>query len=109
LVCCRGDRSDNWEREPGERVEEFDAALLLLEHPAGNLITPIYQVKRYTGRVTSRQAADIEQSWSTFVRETLPVLPVRSWTLVTPWNPTNERRTDRGQRRSDEVDGADQP
>jgi hypothetical protein len=99
----------NWEREPGEKIEEFVAALLLLEHPAGNLITPsrgdrgvdirvpnpdgfdIYQVKRYTRPLTSRQAKEIETSWATFVRETLPVLPVRSWTLVTPWNPTNER------------------
>ncbi|MFI7210927.1 hypothetical protein ACIBP4_04505 [Micromonospora maritima] len=99
----------NWEREPGERVEEFVAALLLLEHPHGNLITPsrgdrgvdirvehpegfdIYQVKRYASRLDARQAAEIGKSWSTFVRETLPRLPVRSWTLVTPWNPTNER------------------
>jgi hypothetical protein len=99
----------NWEREPGEKVEEFVAALVLLEHPDGNLITPsrgdrgvdirvpnpdgfdIYQVKRYTRPLTSRQAEEIEKSWSTFVRETLPVLPVRSWTLVTPWDPTNER------------------
>lgn len=98
----------NWEREPGERVEEFVAALLL-EHPHGNLITPsrgdrgvdirvehpegfdIYQVKRYAGRLDARQAAEIGKSWSTFVRETLPRLPVRSWTLVTPRNPTNER------------------
>ncbi len=99
----------NWEREPGEKIEEFVAALLLLEHPHGNLITPsrgdrgvdirvwhpdgfdIYQVKRYTRPLTSRQVTEVENSWSTFVRETLPVLPVRSWTLVTPWNPTNDR------------------
>jgi hypothetical protein len=84
----------NWEREPGEKVEAFVAALLLLEHPDGNLITPsrgdrgvdirvptpggfdIYQVKRYTGPLTSRQAKEIQKSWSTFVRETLPVLAI---------------------------------
>jgi len=99
----------NWEREPGEKVQEFVAALLLLEHPDGNLITPargdrgvdiqvwhpdgfdIYQVKRYTRPLTSRQVTDVETSWSTFIRETLPVLPVRSWTLVMPWNPTHDR------------------
>ena len=35
--------------------------------------------------------ADVENSWQRFVDETLLVLPVRSWTLVTPWNPTHER------------------
>jgi hypothetical protein len=33
----------------------------------------------------------VEESWGTFVAQTLPVLPVRSWTLVTPWEPTNPR------------------
>ncbi|MFI7642271.1 hypothetical protein [Nonomuraea sp. NPDC049400] len=99
----------NWEREPGEKVEEFVAALLLLKHPHGNRITPsrgdrgvdvrvhhpdgydIYQVKRYSRALTAKQAASVEASWKTFAAETLPVLPVRSWTLVTPWEPTNER------------------
>ncbi|MBF9127986.1 hypothetical protein I0C86_03085 [Plantactinospora sp. S1510] len=99
----------NWEREPGEKIEEFVAALLLLTHPHGNHITPssgdrgvdvlvwnpdgydIYQVKRYSRPLTSRQATMIEESWHTFVAQTLPALPVRSWTLVTPWNPSNER------------------
>jgi hypothetical protein len=99
----------NWEREPGEKVEEFVAALLLLKHPHGNRITPsrgdrgvdvrvwnpdgydIYQVKRYSRALTAKQATSVENSWDTFAAETLPVLPVRSWTLVTPWEPTNER------------------
>ncbi|MEU1734202.1 hypothetical protein [Streptosporangium sp. NPDC020145] len=99
----------NWEREPGEKVEEFVAALLLLKHPHGNRITPskgdrgvdvrvfnpdgydVYQVKRYAEKLDTRRANSIVGSWNTFVAETLPVLPVRSWTLVTPWNPTNER------------------
>ncbi|MER5622162.1 hypothetical protein ABT061_14090 [Streptosporangium sp. NPDC002544] len=99
----------NWEREPGEKVEEFVAALLLLKHPHGSRITPskgdrgvdvrvwnpdgydIYQVKRYSRTLTAKQAASVEASWNTFTAETLPVLPVRSWTLVTPWEPTNER------------------
>jgi hypothetical protein len=99
----------NWERLPGETVEEFVAAMLLLRHPHGNRITPsrgdrgvdirvanadgydIYQVKRYCRPLSSRQTADVEESWQRFVDETLPGLPVRSWTLVTPWDPTNER------------------
>jgi hypothetical protein len=99
----------NWEREPGEKVEEFVAALLLLKHPHGNRITPskgdrgvdvrvwnpdgydIYQVKRYSRALTAKQATSVEASWNTFAAQTLPVLPVRSWTLVTPWEPTNER------------------
>jgi hypothetical protein len=99
----------NWEVEPGETVEEFVAALLLLKHPRGNRVTPsrgdrgvdirvwnpdgydIYQVKRYPKRLTAKQAKDIEESWNRFVAETLKVLPVRSWRLVMPWDPTNER------------------
>jgi len=99
----------NWEREPGEKIEEFVAAMLLLDHPHGNLITPsrgdrgvdirvehpdgfdIYQVKRYARPLNSRQAAEITKSWQTFVGQSLPRLRVRSWNLVTPWNPSNER------------------
>lgn len=99
----------NWEREPGEKVEEFVAALPLLKHPHGNQPTPskgdrgvdvrvehpdgfdIYQVKRYSRPLTAGQARKIEDSFNTFVAQTLPVLPVRSWTLVTPWEPTNPR------------------
>ncbi|MEV0169108.1 hypothetical protein [Nonomuraea fuscirosea] len=99
----------NWEREPGEKVEEFVAALLLLKYPHGNQPTPskgdrgvdvrvehpdgfdIYQVKRYSRPLTAGQVRRVEDSWNTFVAQTLPVLPVRSWTLVTPWEPTNPR------------------
>jgi hypothetical protein len=98
----------NWD-QPGEKVEEFVAALLLLRYSHGNSPTPargdrgvdvrvwnpdgydIYQVKRYRAPLTSGQAKRVEQSWEKFVNETLPVLPVRSWTLVTPWEPTNPR------------------
>ncbi|MFI9507354.1 hypothetical protein [Nocardia sp. NPDC052566] len=100
----------NWERLPGETVEEFVAALLLLANPRGTIITPsrgdrgvdirlptddgrfdIYQVKRFTRPLTSKQATSIEGSWRRFLDATAPILPVRSWTLVTPWNPSNER------------------
>jgi hypothetical protein len=99
----------NWEREPGEKVEEFVAAMLLLGHPHGNRITPsrgdrgvdirvwypdgydIYQVKRYSRPLTAKQASEVKASWARFVKATLPKLTIRSWTLVTPWEPTNER------------------
>jgi hypothetical protein len=61
----------NWELEPGEKIEEFVAALLLLRHPGpGNRITPsrgdrgvdvrlvyldgigFFQVKRYPRPLT---------------------------------------------------------
>lgn len=100
----------NWELLSGEQVEEFVAALLLLRHQGpGNRITPsqgdrgvdvrlwksdgfdFYQVKRYTRALTSAQQREVENSWNTFVRDTVPTQPVTSWTLVCPWNPTNER------------------
>jgi hypothetical protein len=100
----------NWELLSGEQVEEFVSALLLLRHQGpGNRITPsqgdrgvdvrlwepdgfdFYQVKRYTSPLTSAQEREVERSWNTFVRDTVPTQPVKSWTLVCPWNPTNER------------------
>ncbi|MEV0274340.1 hypothetical protein AB0H43_36695 [Hamadaea sp. NPDC050747] len=99
----------NWERHPGETIEQFIAAMLLLDHPHGNLITPsqgdrgvdvriehpdgfdVYQIKRYTGPLTSAQRREVTKSWKAFATQTLPALRVRAWYLVTPWDPTNER------------------
>lgn len=99
----------NWERESGERVEEFVAALLLLKNPRGNMITPsrgdrgvdiriesdqgvdVLQVKRYSRPLTSRQEQEIKKSWATFKNEIMTTETVRSWTLVMPWDPTTER------------------
>ncbi|WP_433379293.1 hypothetical protein [Streptosporangium sp. CA-115845] len=94
----------------GDLIERFVAALLLLENPHGNRITPssgdrgvdiqiehpdggfdIYQVKRYTKPLTTAQKNAVKESWETFLAETLPVRHVRSWTLVAPLNPSNER------------------
>ena len=99
----------NWELEPGEKIEEFVAALLLLRHHGpGNRITPsrgdrgvdvrlaypdgigFFQVKRYPRPLTSTQKTQTEKSWTTFLAQTAPHAPVKSWTLVCPWNPTNE-------------------
>lgn len=102
----------NWEREPGDTVEEFVAALILTTvNSRAVRITPsrgdkgvdilapvgdqfdVYQVKRYTrpfGR-SSNEEISIINSWKRFVDEFMPSYPIRRWTLVTPWNPTTER------------------
>jgi hypothetical protein len=41
--------------------------------------------------LTARQAKEVEHSWATFRSQTLGRIPVRSWNLVMPWEPTNER------------------
>jgi hypothetical protein len=99
----------NWERLSGEAVEEFVAALLLLRFPRGNRVTPsrgdrgvdirvptdsgfdIYQVKRYSRPLTNPQERSIRESWEAFARETLSAIPVNSWTLAMPWDPSNDR------------------
>ncbi|GIU54301.1 hypothetical protein NicSoilC12_00500 [Arthrobacter sp. NicSoilC12] len=99
----------NWERESGDRVEEFAAALILLDNPKGNRITPsrgdggidlqvesdgqwdIYQVKKFAHTLTRSQKNQIKESWERFLAETLPLKDVRSWTLVIPWDPTREQ------------------
>jgi hypothetical protein len=100
----------NWELASGEQVEEVVAALLLLRHDGpGNRVTPsrgdrgvdvrladtdgvrFFQVKRYTRPLTGAQEREVVKSWETFVRDTVPTASVKSWTLVCPWNPTNER------------------
>jgi hypothetical protein len=99
----------NWQRESGDRVEEFVAALILLDHPHGNRITPsrgdrgidvqvetdgewdIYQIKKFAHTLGTSQKNQIKKSWETFVSQTLPGRTVRSWTLVMPWDPTVEQ------------------
>ena len=100
----------NWELVSGEQIEEFVAALLLLRHEGpGNRITPsrgdrgvdvrladpdgirFFQVKRYPRPLTPAQEREVVKSWDTFVRDTVPTGPVKSWTLVCPRNPSNQR------------------
>lgn len=99
----------NWERLPGDAVEEFVATLILRGHATGNRVTPsrgdrgidlrvwnganweVYQVKRYCHALTGKQVRDIESSWKTFLAKTLPLLDVKAWHLVMPWDPTIER------------------
>lgn len=102
----------NWEREPGDTVEEYVEALILTTvNPRAVRITPsrgdkgvdilapvgdkfdVYQVKRYTrpfGK-SSNEERSIVDSWNRFVTEFLPTYPIRRWNLVMPWNPTTER------------------
>lgn len=102
----------NWERHPGDTVEEFVEALILTTvNPRAVRITPsrgdkgvdilapvgdqfdVYQVKRYTrpfGR-SSNEERSIVDSWDRFVNEFLPAYPVRRWNLVMPWNPSTQR------------------
>jgi hypothetical protein len=101
----------NWERISGETVEDLVAALVVMSNPNANQITPaggdggvdirvatpdgfdVYQVKRYARPLTTTQAKAVERSWVTFVAKTLNEVPVASWTLVAPWNPSRQRLT----------------
>lgn len=106
--------SVNWERTPGETVEEYVEALILTTvNPRAIRITPsrgdkgvdilapvgdkydVYQVKRYTrpfGK-SSNEENSIVDSWNRFVEEFLPIYPIRRWNLVMPWNPSTERHS----------------
>jgi hypothetical protein len=102
----------NWERLPGETVEEYVEALILTTvNSRATRITPsrgdkgidilapvgdqfdVYQVKRYTRpfRKSSKEEKSIISSWRRFADEILPAYPIRGWHLVTPWNPTTGR------------------
>lgn len=98
----------NWERESGERIEDFVAAYILMTKGRGNQVRPsqgdhgidvevfgqsgwdIYQVKRYASNLTARQKSEIARSWVRFRADVLPNRPIRSWSLVLPLEPTPE-------------------
>lgn len=98
----------NWEREPGERVEDFAAAYLLMRAGRGNQIRPsrgdrgidvqiptangwkIFQVKRFAKNLSSTDKKHIKGSWDRFVKEVLPTRDIKSWSLVLPLEPTPE-------------------
>lgn len=101
----------NWEREPGERVEDFAAAYLLMRAGRGNQIRPsqgdrgidvqiptsdgwrIYQVKRFSTNLAGSAKQQIKESWERFTREVVPVRDIRSWSLVLPLEPTPQNET----------------
>lgn len=105
----------NWERLPGDTVEEYVEALILttvnpracrftpsrgdkgvdILAPVENGLYDVYQVKRYTRPFakSSNEEKSIVESWTRFVAEFLPTYPIRRWNLVMPWNPTPERHS----------------
>ncbi|CEG94496.1 restriction endonuclease [Propionibacterium freudenreichii] len=101
-----------WERYEGNDVEAVVAMLINRERPNSVRITPsrgdggidildrgaaanggdvVYQVKRYTGPLSTAQQNNVEESWTRL--QTDPrwaTLNVQEWHLVTPWDPTPE-------------------
>jgi hypothetical protein len=93
----------------GDDVEALACALVLSGNPDGNRITPsrgdrgidfrifngtgwdIYQVKRYSAKLTARQAGEIEKSWTAVASQVMPTLKVDTFTVVLPWDPSTER------------------
>ncbi|GEL47077.1 hypothetical protein CHO01_21930 [Cellulomonas hominis] len=99
-----------WSELDGDVIERLVASLIALDHPRANRITPsrgdrgmdirvrqddgtlvIYQVKRYTGPLTTRQAQEIEKSLQTMHQHVAAEHDVAAWHLVMPWDPTPER------------------
>lgn len=101
-----------WERYEGNDVEAVVAMLINRERPNSVRITPsrgdggvdildrgaaanggdvVYQVKRYTGPLSTAQQNNVEESWTRLQTDPRWVtLNVQEWHLVTPWDPTPE-------------------
>lgn len=101
-----------WTRLEGNDVEAVVAMFVNREHPRSVRITPsvgdggvdivdpgaspdgtedVYQVKKYTEPLTSRQKSEVESSLRTLTSdERWADLQLGTWYLVTPWNPTPE-------------------
>jgi len=101
-----------WERYEGNDIEAVVAMLINLEHPNSVRITPsrgdggvdildrgaadnggdvVYQVKRYTGPLSTTQQNNVEKSWTRLQTDPRWVtLDVQEWHLVMPWDPTRE-------------------
>ena len=104
-----------WTRLDGDDVEAVVAMLVNREHPNSVRITPsrgdggvdildrraaadgtdvVYQVKRYTGPLSSRQMDEVEKSLRRLMEDPRwAQLNVSTWYLVTPWDPTPEAET----------------
>ena len=101
----------NWERESGDRIEEFVAAHILLKAGCGNQIRPsqgdhgidvqiptdqgweIYQIKRFASNLDGSAKKQIKKSWNRFKDDVLPGRTVKSWSLVLPLEPTPQNET----------------
>lgn len=101
-----------WTRLEGNDVEAVVAMFVNREHVNSVRITPsrgdggvdildrnagpngtdvVYQVKRYTGPLSTNQKDAIEESLTTLTQdERWSQLNVATWRLVTPWDPTPE-------------------
>lgn len=101
-----------WTRYEGNDVEAVVAMLINREHPNSVRITPsagdggvdilnrgaapgggdvVYQVKRYTAPLTSKQKEEVEASLDRLLSDPRwSALEVGTWLLVTPWDPTPE-------------------
>ena len=101
-----------WTRLEGNDVEAVVAMFVNREHPRSVRITPsigdggvdivdpgagsegsddVYQVKKYTEPLTSRQKSEVEGSLRTLTSdERWADLRLGTWYLVTPWDPTPE-------------------
>lgn len=101
-----------WTRLEGNDVEAVVAMFVNREHPRSVRITPsmgdggvdivdpgagtggtddVYQVKKYTEPLTSRQKSEVEDSLRTLTSdERWADLRLGTWNLVTPWDPTPE-------------------
>ncbi|MGR6998660.1 restriction endonuclease [Yinghuangia aomiensis] len=99
-----------WTRYEGNDVEAVVAMLVNLENVDSVRITPssgdggvdildrgagpdgtdvVYQVKRYTGPLDSKQQGNVEHSLHTLFQDPRwAQLNVKLWRLVTPWDPT---------------------
>ena len=101
-----------WERYEGNDIEAVVAMLINRERPNSVRITPskgdggvdildrgasangedvVYQVKRYTGPLSTTQRNKVEESWTRLQTDARwATLNVQEWHLVTPWDPTPE-------------------
>lgn len=104
-----------WTRLDGADVEAVVAMFVNREHVNSVRVTPsrgdggvdildrqagpdggdvVYQVKRYTEALTTRQKAEVEKSLQTLASDPRwSGLNVTAWHLVTPWDPTPEAET----------------
>lgn len=104
-----------WTRHSGDDVEAVVAMFVNREHPDSVRITPsrgdggvdilhrrgatdrtdvVYQVKKYTGPLSSRQMDEVEKSLRRLMEDPRwERLNVSTWYLVTPWDPTPEAET----------------
>jgi hypothetical protein len=99
-----------WTRLSGEATEELVAVLLCRRHPSATVIRPsrgdggidllvprddggyeVYQVKKFSTNLTSRQKGQITTSYERVQQHcSEQELDVRAWHLTMPLNPTNE-------------------